>query len=122
MFHALEDEVDAVLLPSFHPVQPRQNVLFFLHALLGPLDGDVVVPCVGLHPTLVVIGALPEHLGGDGAVAQDLPEEVHHLFGSHQPGQVAIDDDAVEAMVDELQELAEHLVESVHRYHTCIAS
>jgi hypothetical protein len=41
--------------------------------------------------------------------ADDLAEEVHHTLGPRQPAQVAVYDDAVEAVVDDGQHAAEQL-------------
>ena len=41
-------------------------------------------------------------------------EEVHHPLGSRQPAEVAVYDDAVEAVVGEGQQAAEQLGEQVH--------
>ena len=49
-----------------------------------------------------------------GHSPNDLMEEVHHPLGSRQPAEVAVYDDAVEAVVDEGQQAAEQLGEQVH--------
>jgi hypothetical protein len=41
-------------------------------------------------------------------------EEVHHPLWSRQPAEVAVYDDAVEAVVDEGKQAAEQLGEQVH--------
>ena len=88
--------------------------MFLAHALLGPLDRDAMIACVGLHPVLVVGGALAQDFLADHRNADDLAEEVHHPLGPRQSAQVAVYDDAVEAVVDEDQQVAEQLGEQVH--------
>ena len=65
----------------------------------------------GFHPGLVVGSALAEDLFIDRGDADDVAEKVHHLLGSREPAQVAVNDNAVEAVVDEGQHVAEQLGE-----------
>jgi hypothetical protein len=39
--------------------------------------------------------------------AQNLTDEIHHLLGSREPAQVAVNDHAVEAVVDKGQQISE---------------
>jgi len=48
---------------------------------------------------------------GDHRNAHNLSEEVDHVLGPTETSYVAVDDDAIEAMVDERQEVAEQLGE-----------
>ena len=68
----------------------------------------------GFHPVLVVRCALAEDLLTDDRYADHLTEEVHHLFGPRQPAEVTVNDNAVEAVVDEGQQIAEQLGEQFH--------
>jgi hypothetical protein len=68
----------------------------------------------GVHPVLVVRGALAEDLLADDRYADHVTEEVHHLLGSRQPAEVTVNDNAVEAVVDEGQQIAEQLGEQCH--------
>jgi hypothetical protein len=65
LFHALEDKVDTVGVLPRHAALPRQNVILLAHALLGPLDRQPMITGKGLHPGLVVGGALAEDLLAD---------------------------------------------------------
>jgi hypothetical protein len=56
-------------------------VVFLADALLGPLDRGVMVAGVGLHPVLIVGGALAQDLLADHGNADDFADEVHHLLG-----------------------------------------
>src|SRR6516165_7870805 len=68
----------------------------------------------GFHPGLVVGGALAEDLLADRSDTDHVAEEVHHLLGSRQAAQVTVYDDAIEAVVDEGQQIAEQLGEQFH--------
>jgi hypothetical protein len=67
--------------------------------LLGPLDGDGVVPGKSFHPVLIVIGTLGEYLLAQDWNSEDLAKEMNHLLGPRQSPQVTVDDDSVEAVV-----------------------
>ena len=73
-----------------------------------------MIPGEGFHPGLVVGGAPAEDLFVDHGKADHVPEEVHHLLGPRQPAEVAVNDNAVEAVVDEGQQIAEQLGEQFH--------
>src|SRR6185503_13890404 len=68
----------------------------------------------GFHPVLVVGGALAQDLLADDRYADHPTEEVHHLLGPRQPAEVAVNDNAVEAVVDEGQQIAKQLGEDFH--------
>jgi hypothetical protein len=89
-------------------------MVFLAHALFGPFDRDAMIACEGFHPVLVVGGPLVQDLPADHGNADDLMEEVHHPLGPRQPAEVAVYDDAVEAVVGEGQQAAEQLGEQVH--------
>jgi hypothetical protein len=61
----------------------------------------------GFDPGLVIGSALAENLLADRRNADHVPEEVHHLLGPRQPAEVTVNDNAVEAVVDESQQIAE---------------
>jgi hypothetical protein len=66
-----------------------------------------MVAGVGLHPVLVIAGALAEHFFAHRREAQNLTDETNHLFRPRQPAQVAVNNEAVEAVVDEGQQIPE---------------
>ena len=74
-----------------------------------------MVARVGFHPALIVIGPLAQRLLADLSDADDVAEEVHDQLGPRQCGQIAVNDNPVEAVIDEDQEVAEQLGEDVHR-------
>jgi hypothetical protein len=100
----------AAQLPD-HPALPGQDMIFLAHSLLGPLDREPMIAGVGFHPGLVIGGALAEHLLADGRNADHVAEEVHHLLGPRQAAEVTVNDNAVEAVIDESQHVAEQLGE-----------
>ncbi len=69
---------------------------------------------IGFDPVLVIGGAGAQHLLGHRRNADDLTEEVHHLLGPRQAAQITVNDNAVEAVVDKNQEIAEQLGEQLH--------
>ena len=79
-----------------------------------PMDRYVVIAGERLDPVLILAGAPTEHLLVDYLDADDLAEEVDDQFGSRQRAQVAVDDDSIEAVVDEHQQAAEQLGEEFH--------
>ena len=88
------------------------------HALLGPRDRDRMIARIGLHPALVVVRALAQHLLADLGDAEHLAEEVHGLTnGPRQGAEVAANGNPVEAVVNKRQEVAEQLGEYFHGKH-----
>src|ERR1700737_2398193 len=57
LLHALENEVDAVVVPPFHLAQLRSQIIFLAHAFLSPLDRDLVITGVSFYPGLILLGA-----------------------------------------------------------------
>ena len=82
-------------------------MVFLAHPLLGPFDRQPVIAGKGFHPGLVVGGALAEDLFVDRGDADHVAEEGYHLLGPRQAAQVTVNDNAVEAVVDERQHVAE---------------
>src|SRR5271166_4735617 len=71
---------------------------------------------IGFHPALIVVRPLAQRLLADLGDANDVAEEVHHQLRSRQRRQIAVNDNPIEAVIDEDQELAEQLGEDVHRF------
>jgi hypothetical protein len=82
LFHTLENEVDPVRVLPQHFAQPRLHIVFLTHALLGPLNGDVVIAGKGLDPVLVVGRPLAQNVFADDGNADHPVEEMHNLFRS----------------------------------------
>jgi hypothetical protein len=61
-FHALEDEVNAALIPALHASQVRTDVVFLADSFFGPLHGELTFPGEGLYPVMVIIGSLAARL------------------------------------------------------------
>ncbi len=66
-----------------------------------------MVTGVGLHPVLVIASALAEQFFAHHRQAQNLTDEINHLLRARQPAQVAVNDHAVEAVVDKGQQISE---------------
>jgi hypothetical protein len=64
---------------------------------------------------VVVLGALAQHFLGDGADTQHFAEEIDGVLRACQGGQIAVDDDAVEAVVYELEQTGKQFVEEFHQ-------
>ena len=111
LFHALEDEVDAVGATLLHAAQCRQNVILFAESFLRPLHRKVVIADVGLDPVPVVVGALAKDFFAHDRDAQHVTNEMDHLFGPGQSAEIAVDDDTVEAVVYKSEQIAEQLCE-----------
>jgi len=90
-------------------------MIFLAETLFGPLDRNLVIASEGVHPVPVIVGTLAEHLLADDRDPQDLPEEMHHLLGPGQTTEIAVNDDAVEAVVYKDQQAVEQLRETFHR-------
>ena len=114
LLHAFEDEVDAVGVVLRHAAQPRQDVVFLADALFGPFDRKAMIVGEGLDPVLIIGGAAAQHLFVHRRDADDLTEEVHRLLGPRQAAKITMNDNAVEAVIDKDQEIAEQLDEHVH--------
>src|SRR5271157_131428 len=111
LFHALKDEIHPVAGGALHAVQPGANVIFLTDTFFGPLHGDVVVAGEGLDPSPILGGPLAQHRLVDHGNADDVAEEVDHLFRAGQPTQISVDDDAVEAVVYKDQQAGKQLCE-----------
>jgi len=107
LLHALEDEVHAVGVVPDHAALPGQDMVFLAHALLGPFDpaGDDCGRRLPPRPGSPAV-APAEDLFVHHRNADHVTEEVHHLLGPRQPAEVAVNDNAVEAVVDEGQQIA----------------
>ena len=87
-FHAGEDAVDPVLIPSLHPLQMRQDALLFAHTLFCLQHGDFVVAGVSLYPSSILGSSLRQDLWGDRILTMHIAEKMHDVFGTGQQRQV----------------------------------
>ena len=115
LFHALENEIDAVLAGPLHAAQPGPDVIFFTDTLLGPLHGDLVVAGERLDPSPIFAGPFAQHRLVHHRNPDHVAEKVDHLFGARQPAQIPMDDDAVETVVYKNQQAGKQLGEQFHR-------
>ena len=73
-FHALEDEVDAQLILTFH-------VVFFANSFFGPLQRNPAFLSKSLHPAMAIIGALTQDFLANGLHLVDVAENVDDVLG-----------------------------------------
>ena len=97
--HALEDEIYAEPLAALHASQLGADIVFLADAFLGPRQGNFTFAGKSLHPAVVVIGALTQDFFADGLDLMNVPEEVDDVLRPREQGQMAEDDDAVEAVI-----------------------
>ena len=74
-----------------------------------------MVSGIGFHPVLIIVSAAAEHFFFHHWDVENLTEKVDHLLGPRQAAEVAMDDDAVEAMVYKNEQAVEQLCEDLHR-------
>jgi len=115
-FHALEDEIDAELMATVHPLQMRVDVVFLADSFLGPLQGNLLFLGEGLYPAVVIIGTLAQDLFVDGLDLVDVAEEMDDVLRASEQGQMAQDDHAVETVIYQGQQAAKQLCEGLHRF------
>jgi hypothetical protein len=111
LFHALENEVDAIAAGPLHATEPRPHVILFADPFLRPLDGSLVIASECLYPLPVIASPLTESSFVDYRDAHHFAEKIDHLFRAGQAAQVAMDDDAVEAVVYKNEQAVEQLRE-----------
>jgi len=111
----VKDAVDSVLIAPLHTLQMRPDGILLAHALFRLQDGDFVVAGVAFDPSPVFQGAFRQDLRGDGIQPVQVAEEMDDVFGTGQPRQVSLDDDAVETVISKNQEAFKELREGFHR-------
>ena len=115
LFHAFEDEVHSIRILLLQTAERRQNIVFFTKTLLRPFHRDLMMAGKGLHPGLIIVGALAEHLFAHHRDSVHLTDKMNHLFWPRQPTQITMDDDAIEAVVYQNEQIAEQPDEQFHR-------
>src|SRR6266496_5335804 len=113
--HAGDDSVHALLIPAFHARPVRADEVFLAYPFLGALDRDTVIAGVALDPAPIFRSAFSQNLGGDWILSQHVAEEIDDVCVAAQQRQVALDDDAVETVVNKDQEAFQQLREDFHR-------
>jgi len=119
--HALQDEIDAEALLPLHLPQARPYVVFLADALFGPFERYLMIARKGLHPLVVIGGALAQDFLADGADPVHLAEEVHNVFQAREQRHMAQDDDAVKTVVYESQQAPKPPHEIFHRSSCSLA-
>jgi len=115
LLHAFEDEVDAIGILLLHAAQRGPDAILFADAFFRPLHRELVVAGVSFHPAAVIVGALAEDFLAHHRDAEHLAKEVDHLLRPGQAAEVAVDDNAVEAVIYENDQAAKQLGEPLHR-------
>ena len=90
------------MLDAAHPLhlsQARPYVVFLANALFRPLQGNVTFLGKRLHPAVVILGALTQDFFADGLDVVNVAEEMDDVLRAGEQGQMAEDDDAVEAVI-----------------------
>jgi hypothetical protein len=67
-----------------------------------------VIPGIGFHPLAIIVSALAEHFFADYWDSEDMMHEIDHLFRTGQATQIAVDDDAFEAMIYKGEQIPEN--------------
>src|SRR6266404_227357 len=104
LLHAAEDEIDAEAACLLAGLAGGRQPIFLADAFLGPQDGDAVLDRIVLDPALVVVGSLAQKFLGEHGFTTNVAEEVDDIALAGQEGQIAVDDNAIKAMVKPLQE------------------
>ena len=81
LLHAFEEEVDAISFCLLHAAQRRHHEIFLPNTFFRPLDRDAVIACVDLHPVLIIVGALTEHLLAHHRNTEHFTKKPDHLLG-----------------------------------------
>ena len=114
LLHALEDVINAAAALPRHPAQGRAHPILFALAGHSPFQRQVMVAGISGHPGLIDAGALPQHfLGHDGLLAE-LAEKPGDIDFPDEEGQIAVDDDAIKAMIKPLQMRRKELKKKLH--------
>src|SRR5262245_6407137 len=100
---ALDDVVNAELALVEAAMLARGDQVLLAHVLLGPDARQFMVEGKMLHPTLIILTALAQQLLGELGMTANVPEEIDDLALAHQAKQMAIDDDAIKAVINPLQ-------------------
>ena len=85
-------------------------MILFAETLLGPFHGDFVIAGESLHPVAVIVSALAERFLAHHGDAEDMADEMDHLFGPGEAAEIAMDDDAVEAVVYKNEQAVEQRI------------
>jgi len=93
----------------------RQDIIFLAHFLFRPLDRYLVIAGVAVHPLLIDAGPFAQGLLAHHRNTDNPAKEVHNLLGPRQAAQIAMNDNAIETVVNKGQHGAEQRDEQIHR-------
>ena len=114
-FHAAQDGVDAETLAPVHTLQIGTYVILLAHALFGPLDGNIVLIRIVVHPATITVSTLSQGILSNRPDAVNVPKEVHDVFLAGQQRQVGQDDHPFETVVYKREQTAKQFVKGFHR-------
>jgi hypothetical protein len=120
LLHALQNEIDTVLMAVLHATQRELEIVFFPYSGLRPFQGEALVAGEGLDPALVIVGPPRQHLFGDFRHSDYLAEEVDHLLGPGQSRQITVDDKAIKTVIHKQQQASKNACENLHRSPPCL--
>jgi hypothetical protein len=106
LLHAHENVINAKLTGAARPLQSRSHDLLMTERFAfergNPLQGNTVVSSVALNPADVLGGALAEHRLRDDGDLEHVMEKSNHAVLRAKEIQIAIDDNAIEGVINEL--------------------
>lgn len=115
LFHASEDEIDAETASFLLRPTGRPEPVLLADVFGSPLNGDPVFGSVVLDPSLIVSGSLREQFLCDDGLTSHVMEEIHDVVFASEKGEIAVDHDAIKAVIKPLQERPEEFKEELHR-------
>ena len=74
-----------------------------------------MVASEGFYPMLVVLRSLPQRLLGNGVDAVHVAKEIDDVRRTSEQGEIALDDDAIKAVVYQDKQAGKQLAEGFHR-------
>src|SRR4051812_29786359 len=107
LFYAFYGELHSIHILLLPTAELGQNKVFFTKTLLRPFHLDLMIAGKHLHPGLIIVGALAEHLFAHHRDTVHLTDKMKRLFWQRQPTQITMDDDAIEAVVYQNEQIAE---------------
>jgi hypothetical protein len=115
LLHAFENEIHAMPPGPFHAAQGGTHIVLLAHLRLRPFDGDGVVACKRLHPSLILVGPARQHFLADHRLAHYVLEEMNHLPGPGQTAHITVNHHRVKTVVCKQKQAAKQLCKRLHR-------
>ncbi len=119
LLHTFENEIYAMPLGSFHAAQGGTHVVLLAHLRLSPFDGDGVVACIRLHPSLILVGPARQHFLADHRLAHNVLEEMDHLPRPGQTTQISVNHHPVKTVIYKQKQAVKQICKRLHRSSSC---